>query len=87
MDPNLVLLIGVAFGAGMMGCVSLCERVLDRGRATCSDLAAEAAALLDDIEPEGKAEILAHYRARESIENLLQVLAQGSEVDRKETEK
>jgi len=73
MDPVFVFL----FGAGLMGCVSLCERVLDRGRATCSDLASEAAALLDDIEPEGEAEILAHYRARESIENLRQVLAQG----------
>ena len=74
------IIIGVvllAAGAAIETLIRLSSEILRRGRARCSELAEEARAILEDIEPEGRDEVLALYRANESLENLRAILEQG----------
>ena len=77
MDANLAWMIGIAIGAGGTVLVMTAENALRRGQAKCSALAEEALAIIQDIEPEGKSEALAFYRAQEALGNLKDVLVAG----------
>lgn len=77
MDAILAWMIGVAMGAGGAVLVMTAENALRRGQAACSDLAEVALGVIQDIEPEGKDEVLAVYRAQEALGNLKDVLVKG----------